>query len=583
MYKFCTSIKMNLKDFINIISKLYSWQLILIFLAIFLIIRIPILQVFPDFLQLGEIESPQSYVLMLLSIVIGFSSFILTILLIAYNTFSKKIKRNSFDFVLDNPWIKITFSLFSSSVVFIFLVLVTLNVSSKNTTVTLVYLSSLIAFSNLIIQFPLLILSIKHTSSYEIIKKIIRNIDREDLENLHNPQNINERNLIEILEKNKLIQLKDIAIIAIKENDWALPQTILNELFDKLISPLDKKSDIKDITFNLSAFSFMSRHFKKMAIEESDEITTNVLLNNLLRTHTHLTKKEIRVIRNNPIDEVVQDLVRLLIENNSYYNLQPYLLRQLTQVIEEHIGSVKYSDEELPTRDYILKQKNFDYDSGNKSIMNYWFYLQNELPDLFFVSLEHSIEKNNKNVFSYFGMNIQSLLYKISTSKHLTESQENDIFEEYSNRARRIIDFAIENNIYKNLRFYSHINVVNWIVHNKKYVLSFLYNISHFLVILNNDKNLYREYIHEYFSIARSLSTKDIKRETKQEVIKLIVQDGFGIYENDKSEEGVKDQIVLQLKWLNQHLEKEKDLTELKQEFSNRINNLKASSKQIVF
>ena len=301
-----------MKNFFKIISNLYSGKLILVFLAIFLIIRIPLIQVIPDFLKLGEIESPQSYILRLLSIVIGFSSFILTILLLAYNTFSKKIKRNSFDFVLNNPWIKITFSLFSSSLVFIFLVLLTLKISDKNTIITLVYLSSFLAFSNLLIQFPLLILSIKHSNSYEIIKKLIDNIDKEDLKNLHNPQSINEKNIIDILEKNKLTQLKDIGITAIKENDWGLPQTIINRLYDKLVLPLDKDSEKEDLIINLSAFNFLARHFKKVAIEESDEITTGVLLNNLLRTHIHLAKKEIRDIRNNPIDGTIQDLIRLL-------------------------------------------------------------------------------------------------------------------------------------------------------------------------------------------------------------------------------------------------------------------------------
>ena len=91
-YKNIESMYRKDKNFFKIISNLYSGKLILVFLAIFLIIRIQFIQVIPDFLKLGEIESPQSYILRLLSIVIGFSSFILTILLLAYNTFSKKIR-----------------------------------------------------------------------------------------------------------------------------------------------------------------------------------------------------------------------------------------------------------------------------------------------------------------------------------------------------------------------------------------------------------------------------------------------------------------------------------------------------------
>ena len=318
----------------------------------------------------------------------------------------------------------------------------------------------------------------------------------------------------------------------------------------------------------------MARHFKKIAIEEFDEITTNVLLNSLLKSHTHLAKKEIRHIRNNPIDETIQDLIRLLIENNSYYSLQPYLLNQLTKVIEEHIDSVKYSDEILPTSDYIFKQENFDYSSRNETINNYWFYLKNDLPDLFFKPLEHSIEKNNKNVFSYFCWNIQSLINKISNSKYLTESQENDIFQEYSYKARRIIDLAIDNNIYRNIEFYSHIQVESWIINNKKYGFSALYDISYFLTKLNNTNNLYREHIDDYFMIARSLSTKKIDKELKQKVINQILQDGFEIYNNKKTTEFVKKEMIRQFKWLNGYFEREKDLIKLKQEYSEKINNL---------
>jgi len=563
-----------MKNFFKIITSLYGGKLILFFLIIFLIIRIPALQVIPDFLQLGEIESPQSYILRLLSIVIGFSGFILTILLLVYNSFSKKIKRNSFDFVLDNPWIKIAFSLFSSSLVFIFLVLLTLKISNKNIIITLVYLSSYITFSNLLLQFPLLILSIKHSNSYDVIKKLINNIDIKDLKNLHKPQSNDNENLIEVLEKNKLIQLKDIGLIAIKENDWGLPQTILNKLYEKLISPLEKKSSEKEIVLNISAFNFIARHFKKKAIEESDEITTNVLLSNLLKTHIHFSKNEIRNIRSNPIDSTIQDLVRLLIENNSYFNIQPFLLNQLIQVIGEHIDSLNYSDEILPTSDYRFKQKAFDYDSGDKLIKDYWFYLKNELPDLFFKSLEHSIEKNNKNVFSDFSWKIQSLLDKISNSKHLTESQENEIFQEYSYKCRKITYLAIENNIYNNIEFYSHIQVENWIVNNKKYGFSSLYEISYFLKKLNNTDNLYRLHIDDYFMIARSISVKKISKEIKQNVISSIVENGFDIFNNKRTKEYVKEEMIKQLKWLNGYFERENDLLELKQEYFKKINNL---------
>ena len=166
---------------------------------------------------------------------------------------------------------------------------------------------------------------------------------------------------------------------------------------------------------------------------------------------------------------------------------------------------------------------------------------------------------------------------KISNSKHLTESQENEIFQEYSYKTKRITDFAIENKVYRNIEFYSHIQVENWIMNNKKYAFSCLYDISFFLKKLNNSNNLYREHIDDFFMIARSLSTKKIDKKVKQDVIRFIIEDGFEIFEDSKSEQYVKNEMIRQLKWINGYLEREKDLTDLKKEFYKKIDDLKAS------
>ena len=83
-----------MKDFLQTISRLYNGKIIIAFILVFFIIQIPFFQTIPDFFNLYKIESAESYILKLLSIVIGFSSFILTILLVIYNSFSKKIRRN---------------------------------------------------------------------------------------------------------------------------------------------------------------------------------------------------------------------------------------------------------------------------------------------------------------------------------------------------------------------------------------------------------------------------------------------------------------------------------------------------------
>lgn len=106
-----------------------------------------------------------------------------------------------------------------------------------NTILTLLYFSSFITFGNLFIQFPLIILCIKHSNSFDTIKDLISKVSEHDMDNLYNPSSANNFRFIDDIEKNRIIQLKDIGISAIKENDWGLPQTILNDLYDKLIIP----------------------------------------------------------------------------------------------------------------------------------------------------------------------------------------------------------------------------------------------------------------------------------------------------------------------------------------------------------
>lgn len=571
-----------MKDFLQTIYRLFDRRLIIFFSALFLFIHIPEIQIIPDYFKFQKIESAESYILRLLSIVIGFSSFILTILLVVYNTLSKKIRRNSFDFIFDNKWIKFTFTLFCGSLIFISSAVLTINISSINTIITLLYFSSFITFINLLLQFPLIILCIKHSSSYSTIKDLINKVEKRDIENLYDPYNCSDDTyVIENLEKNRIIQLKDIGVSAIKDNDWGLPQTILNDLYKKLISSLSKETEDKIVFHNVYTYNFISRHFKKVAIEESDEITINVLLNNLINTHLHFAKHEIRVIRNNPIDENIIDLYRLIIDNNSFYNLQPYLLNKVSKIISEHIKSTKYSDEEISTSDYRFQNKKLNTHFEIQVLDHYWFYLKNQLPDILFKTLEYAIEKNNKNVYSNFDWHIQSLLSTISNSESLTQHQQNDIFDQYSYKARRITDFAMEKGIFRDIIFYSNSQIEDWIINNKKYGFSALYDFSYLLTKLNSRNHLYKDYIDDYFMIARSISSKKIDPEIKLKVIRVIIEDCFKILENDKSENYVKDEITRQLKWLNDYLEREEDLNELRGEFSIKIESLQANSSYI--
>ena len=564
-----------LKKLFETFFKLYNIKIIIIFIVIFVLSHIPLFQIIPDFFNLNLIESKESYYLTLLSIIIGFSSVILTIILVVYGAFSKKIKRNSIDFILDNDWIKLAFSIFISSLLFVSLSLLTLRLSTPSSTITLIYISSFIAFFSILIQFPLVVLSLKHSNSYEQIERLINSITDKDTSNLLSPSKIeDESKIIDILERNKIIQIKDIGVFAIKDNDWSLPQSILNDLFDKLIKPLTKETDKKNLNENVYAFSFVCNHFKKVIVEETDYVTIKVLLNVLYRTHIHFAKSKIRIIRNNPIDENLKDLCRLIVENNNFYNIQPYLLRNAIILINEHVNSIEYSDDELPTMDYNLDNLKDKDKEVDEVVRNYWFYVTHELPDIFFEILEHAIEKNNKNIYAYFEWQLHSLMGNIYNSNPLTEHQKNSIFRDYSFKASRITDLAIKNNIYEHIYPISEIQIEQWIVDNRKQGIRSLYDFAFFVERLNVLDKLTRTYIDDLFMIGRRLSSRKMDVERKVEAFKIILEYGFGLYENVESSVSVKTELTRQLKWLNGYLKDNDELTELKDEYSDKIDAL---------
>ena len=60
----------------------------------------------------------------------------------------------------------------------------------------------------------------------------------------------------------------------------------------------------------------------------------------------------------------------------------------------------------------------------------------------------------------------------------------------------------------------------------------------------------------------------------KQVSTKYIIEAGYSIYNNDKTSNEIKAEVIKQLKWLNDYLNEDEDLLELKNDFSNNIENL---------
>lgn len=577
-----------MKDFCNVVCKLYNYKIIGLFVILFLVSFFLEINIFPDWFGFRYIDEPSNLVITLLSIVIGTSSIILTILLVVYESLSKPFRRNSLDIILDDPWIKLLFSLFSG--VFIYLSLTLLVIKrlgiNTDTDLTLLYISCIITFLFILIQFPLVILALRYSKSHKFINKLALEISKSDIDQIFKPTNVEDSIIyFETMEKNKLMLLKEIGIIAIKENDWAMPQYILNEVYAVLIESISKDTIEKQVLSNVEVFCWICRHFTKHTIENSDLITAKGLLSHLYGIHVYLVEIGFINFRKLSIDKCIIDLHRGISANDSFHSMQSHLLRESSDIIQFHIKSLNYSDEEWPTLEYNLDciRKRIDSTEISAEINDYTFYIKNELPNLFFSTLQHAIDTVNKNVYNNISWKINPLLSFIYKSNNLTNYQKEEIFHDYYFTSKRIYDNHLESSMYEEMNISTNDNfyIGEWLKEDRKYAFWSLGDAINRVKKLETLDKLSPHSIDSLFLIARGLANTKMNSDRKRLAFDEIIKCGFYLLKDKKSRTETKKEVISQLKWLDSYLQKDEDLASLKKEYSPKIKKLKSSSSLI--
>lgn len=571
-----------MKDFFKVVCRLYNYKILTLFIASFLGVYLFKVNVFPDWFGFRYIEEPSNLIITLLSIVIGTSSIILTILLVVYESLSKPFRRNSLDIILDDPWIKLLFSLFGG--VFIYLSLTLLVIKKDgiitDTDLALLYISSILTFLFILVQFPLVILALRYSKSHRFINKLVLKISNNDIEQITKPPKV-EDNIayFETMEKNKLMLLKEIGSIAIKENDWGMPQYILNETYEVLIRPINKETPKDQVISNVEAFCWICRHFSKYAVENSDLITAKCLLSDLYGIHVHLVEIGFLAFRKLSVDKCIIDLQRSISKNDSFYSMQGYLLIESCEVVQYHIKSLKYSNEEWPTLDYNLDRIEAKEERIQISaeINDYRFYISKELPDIFFNILQFSIDNGIKSVYNHFSWKINPLLLSIYSFENLTNYQKEELFHDYYFKSKRIYDEAFQNNIYEEIELSINDNyyIEQWLKDNRRYAIWCLNDAINRILKLEKIEKLTSFCIDSLFVLARGLANAEMDSERKNYAINEIIKCTFSLLNDKKSRSETKKEIIRQLKMFNSYLQKVEELTSLKKEYSSKIEKMK--------
>lgn len=556
-----------------IFKKLYNYYIIIVFITIFLITYHVPVYIVPDFFNLYETEHIRNLIWSLITVTLSFTGLILTVLLVVYNFYLKSTRRNTFDFIIENPWLNILFSCFAGTIIFLLLCFAFINNGNKDIHLTSIYFALFSTVLLIFSQFPIVILSLKYSTSIDRFKKLISRISDNDINQFFQPELDDSSDFIENIEKNSIIILKDIGVNAIKDNDWVLPQRILQELYTIFIVPIKEDSSKEVLGKNLFCWVFICNHFKMPVIKNNDFITAKVILGFSKSLYISMATNRIRTFRGSSIDNFLKDFLRLVISNKEFKEIQEYILKDIIYIIKAHYESINYTDEELPTSSLLRNKSTISKVDINETIRFYWYYINHGLFDILIDTLEIAIEEKSKATYNDFEWKFQLLFTIICDSKNLTVFQQEDAFKNIFYRIERISKIAINNGIFNNTEIVSYYQIAEWVEKDKKlYYQSSLFYYESTLQLLNKKGNISGIHLDHYFNVGRALATCNIDRKVKQDIIERILQNAINIHNYQNTSSFVKGEITYRLQWFyNGYVRKEDDLLEVKEKFQEII------------
>ncbi len=561
----------------SILAKIISWKIIAVILCIFILGLLPV-NLLPDIFKLGVYQDKKDLVFRLLSTLIGFSGLILTVLLVIFNFHIKSVRRNILDFIFENKWLRIIFSLFFGVLLFLCFSFFIVNSQHGFNDLTILYLCLILAFGFIISLIPLAICSLNDSASLNKVYRLLNKVNASTLSDISHNFYKDETDIENPIDENPILILKDLSINAIADKDWLLPQTVLKSLYDKLIISLSNTPNkVAIIQTNLDVWALFCNHLKREVIKNNDFVTGGVLLSKNFAAHEYFADKKIIFLRNNPVDSFIIEYLRCIAEDNAFFEVQSYFLRYTTDIIKKHFKNVNYSDEQVPTLNYRLSSKSIapeDYIMTPER--NYWFYLTHELPDVVFLTLRNAIDLKRKNIYDHFSWSINILLDSIFKMKNLTVHQKRDALQEYMHKAENVSKYAIDNGIYEGVDVVSHIQMQVWIKEDEQLGLRAFYSFIRMIKLLHSKNALSSIYIDDLFMIGREISGHEAKVATI--VIDSILETTFGILKNEEIQEQIKNDFQYQLKWFKDaYLNELDNLTEVNNKYKKQVAKFLAS------
>lgn len=378
---------------VRAIKRTYRLDILVGFLALFALIHF-LPPLVPDYLRIREVENIRGVLFGLLSLSVAIASLSITFIVLIHNFYFKAVRRNAMAVVFKSGWVRFIVSAATGTTLFVFSTWFGASSPLDTADTTRVYLSGSLVLGMLFLQLPLMTIVLQDSLSLRTIKKLATEISSDVIERFETPKTEEDETyaIIEEYEDNPLIQLRDIAVEAVRGKDWTIPQTVVGHCYDALIGPITADTPEREVELKVFAWSHLCERVGITAIENDHTRNLEVVVRLIFRSTLHLC--ELRRYENHPaIAETLTDLLCALLRKDGYDEYKEKAIVTYLEFMAMHLKRVNLTDDELPTRWYIKSNPvpGHKVPIGNDPARTYWYYITTKIVEQFRNILELAI------------------------------------------------------------------------------------------------------------------------------------------------------------------------------------------------
>lgn len=480
----------------------------------------------PDYLGVSAIENPRSVLFSLLSIGVALSSLSITFIILVHNFFFKALRRNAIQIVFKSGWVRLLVTSTTAITLYILGTWALLSEPITGADITGIYLSGFWIVSALFLNLPLLTVVMQDSLSLKVIRRLASEVTESSFHRFDNPSDGNEEayRTVENLEDNPIIQLRDIAIDALRNKDWSIPQTVLNHSYEAIIAPIDEKTESSEIRMRLGAWCHVCERVAEASIKNDSTRQVEIVSNVLLLSTNWLCKKR-RFSHHNRIATTLTEIQCALLRRPGYDAEKSKAVDTVIEYLKIHGRNLRLSDAELPTWTYIDAEK-LTYKEATKhreKNLSYWHFLTDtmggHLRSVLDAAYEATPELQRKDIEWPIGFYLGSLLEEKGLSKY----QQDDLMVElYADVSHIIVQKRKDDPMYDGL-FMDHV-LVGMIINERKLSYWALRDFIDYVSATRDDKTFFSSRPHKLFIIGRQVAESKQSNETITRCLEMIVK-----------------------------------------------------------